>query len=133
MKNLKLTDYRVLLRLQSIYFIVTGIWPLISMKTFLIVTGPKTDLWLVQTVGILILVIGLTLLYASIHRVRNSPIIFLAIASSLALAIVDITFYLNGTIGSVYLLDAGLEFLLILLWIVNIYKNKNQRPYELNR
>jgi hypothetical protein len=124
MKNVNLTNYHVILRLQSIYFIITGIWPLISMETFLLVTGPKTDLWLVQTVGIMILVIGLTLVYAAMNGTRNPQIIFLAIASSLALAIVDITFYLNGTIGSVYLLDAGLEFLLILLWIIHINRSK---------
>jgi hypothetical protein len=28
---------------QGTYFFVTGIWPILSMNTFLKVTGPKTD------------------------------------------------------------------------------------------
>jgi hypothetical protein len=42
---------------QGIYFLATGVWPLLSMRTFLAVTGLKTDLWLVKKVG-LILAIG---------------------------------------------------------------------------
>jgi hypothetical protein len=35
---------------------MTGLWPLVSIGTFQQVTGPKTDLWLVKTVGVLIAV-----------------------------------------------------------------------------
>lgn len=56
-------DYKVAL-VQVVYFLITGIWPLLSMKTFLLFTGPKTDLWLVKTVGLILAVIGAVLLYA---------------------------------------------------------------------
>lgn len=56
-------DYKVAL-VQGIYFLITGIWPLLSMKTFLLITGPKTDLWLVKTFGLILAVIGAVLLYA---------------------------------------------------------------------
>src|SRR5690606_41475940 len=69
--------YIPLLRLQSIYFLAMGVWPLISLSTFLKVTGSKNDLWLVKTVGVLILVIGLALLITSFNKKRNSQIIFL--------------------------------------------------------
>ncbi|WP_439487995.1 hypothetical protein [Algoriphagus sp.] len=116
----KLTDYSVLLKIQSIYFLITGIWPLISMSTFLDVTGPKNDLWLVKVVGILISVIGLVLFVASFDRKRNLPIILLAIASSVALGLIDIVFFLSNTIPAIYLLDAVVEFILVLLWAWNI-------------
>jgi hypothetical protein len=39
--------------LQGGYFLFTGIWPLVSRRTFEAVTGPKKDFWLAQTVGVL--------------------------------------------------------------------------------
>jgi hypothetical protein len=49
---------------QGIYFFVTGVWPLISTNTFQMVTGPKTDLWLAKTVGIILATIGAVLIFA---------------------------------------------------------------------
>jgi hypothetical protein len=46
-------EYLVAL-IQGIYFFVFGIWPILSMSTFLKITGPKTDLWLVKTVGLIL-------------------------------------------------------------------------------
>ncbi|MCE7054673.1 hypothetical protein LZF95_08315 [Algoriphagus sp. AGSA1] len=120
MKYSKLMDYSVLLKIQSIYFLGTGIWPLVSISTFLDITGPKNDLWLVKVVGILISVIGFVLLVASFDKKRNHPIILLAIASSAALGLVDIVFFVSNTIPAIYLLDAVAEFILILLWAWNI-------------
>jgi hypothetical protein len=51
--------------LQAAYFLVTGLWPIVSRPTFEAVTGPKTDYWLVRTVGALASVIGTTLGVAS--------------------------------------------------------------------
>src|SRR4051794_41292394 len=51
--------------LQGLYYLATGVWPLVSMDTFLAVTGPKTDLWLVNTVGLLVGVVGVALLVAA--------------------------------------------------------------------
>lgn len=49
---------------QGIYFFVTGVWPLISTNTFQMVTDPKTDLWLVKTVGIILATIGAVRIFA---------------------------------------------------------------------
>ena len=51
--------------MQGLYFLATGAWPLVSMDTFLRVTGPKTDLWLVNAVGLLVCVAGFALLVAA--------------------------------------------------------------------
>ncbi|MDR7127850.1 putative membrane protein [Algoriphagus sp. 4150] len=125
MRNFKLIDYIVILRLQSVYFLATGIWPLISMSTFLKITGPKNDLWLVKVVGVLIGVIGMVLLTASFNKKRNNPVILLAISSSIALASIDVIFYLSKTIPTIYLLDAVIECVIIILWAWNI--NKQQK------
>jgi hypothetical protein len=104
---------------QGGYWTVTGVWPLVHMKSFLAVTGPKTDLWLVQTVGSLIAVIGVALLIAR-RRARGGGVsaeaAFLAIAGAAALAAVDVTFVSLRMISPVYLLDAAAEAVIILMW-----------------
>jgi hypothetical protein len=58
--------------LQGAYFLVTGIWPLLSRRSFERVTGPKADFWLAQTVGVLVVTIGAVLLVAE-RRQRVKP------------------------------------------------------------
>jgi hypothetical protein len=53
--------------IQGTYFFMTGVWPLVSIDTFQRVTGPKVDLWLVNTVGVLVAVIGAALILAGVR------------------------------------------------------------------
>ena len=68
--------FAALLWVQGIYYLVTGVWPLVSIETFQMVTGPKTDHmvtgreadhWLVMTVGVLIVAIAIPLLIAALR------------------------------------------------------------------
>ena len=43
---------RTALTVQGLFYVVTGLWPLVSLSTFEFVTGPKTDDWLVHMVGL---------------------------------------------------------------------------------
>jgi len=43
---------------QAIYYIITSLWALAGIRSFQKVTGPKVDIWLVKTVGVLVGVIG---------------------------------------------------------------------------
>ena len=64
-----------------------GVGPLLSSRTFQAVTGPKRDVWLVQTVGALIGVVGGTLAVAVATRQHETPIVrTLALGSALSLA-----------------------------------------------
>src|SRR4051812_49609509 len=63
-----LSPFTGLLWVQGLYYLVTGVWPLVSIETFQMVTGPKTDHlvtgretdhWLVMTVGVLVTAVGL--------------------------------------------------------------------------
>jgi len=101
---------------QGLYYLATGVWPLVSIDTFLAVTGPKTDLWLVQTVGALIGVIGAILLVAAARRQAGVEATLLALGSALALAAVDVTFVTRGVIDRIYLLDALAEVILVVGW-----------------
>jgi hypothetical protein len=60
--------------LQGAYFPTTGIWPLVSRRTFEQVTGPKVDNWLAQTVGVLVANIGAVLLLGARHRQVGAPL-----------------------------------------------------------
>jgi hypothetical protein len=104
--------------LQGVYFTVTGLWPLISMDTFLAVTGPKTDLWLVRTVALLITAVGGTLLVAAKQNEANLSITFLGIASAASLGWVDAYYSLTGVIWPIYLLDAFPEAAIVLGWLL---------------
>ena len=106
----------VLLVGQGVYYASTGAWPLVHMRSFLRVTGPKTDLWLVRTVGLLILVIGATLTLAGIRRQVSPETVRLAIGAALALAGIDVVYAAAGRISKIYLLDAVAEVALLLLW-----------------
>jgi hypothetical protein len=104
--------------LQGVYFTVTGLWPLISMDTFLAITGPKTDLWLVRTVALLITAVGGTLLVAAKQNEANLSITFLGIASAASLGWVDAYYSLTGVIWPIYLLDAFPEAAIVLGWLL---------------
>lgn len=112
-------EYLVAL-IQGTYFFVFGIWPILSMGTFLKVTGPKTDLWLVTTVGVILAVIGIVLIYARVNAEINTSLIILAIGSALSLALVEFIYVAKRVISPIYLGDAIVELLLIGWWIMSI-------------
>jgi len=103
---------------QGIYFTVTGIWPIISIGTFQMVTGRKTDLWLVRTVGITVAAIGAGLICAGLTGELCSAVFVTAIGSAAGLAGIDLTYTLKRVIAPVYLLDAVVEIMLILWWLL---------------
>src|SRR5688500_10141229 len=92
--------------IQGCFYLATGVWPLIHIESFLAVTGPKTDLWLVYTVGLLIAVIGIVLVLAARAGRITTEVVVLAIAVTLALAGIDVVFVSRGVIPPVYLADA---------------------------
>ena len=103
---------------QGVFYVLTGVWPLIDIVSFQIVTGPKTDLWLVRTVGVLVAVIGTVLIAASRTRRVTPEIVLLAMGSALGLAAIDLRYALAGRISAVYLADAVAEIGLALAWWV---------------
>lgn len=104
--------------IQGIYFLITGVWPLFSIKTFMAVTGPKTDLWLVKTVGAVLAVIGAVLIVAGRGDEVTSAIALLAAGSAAALACVDVIYAARRVISPIYLADAAAEAALIIFWFV---------------
>ena len=111
---------------QGVYYVAFAIWPIVSIDTFQAVTGPKTDHlstgleadhWLVNTVALLLVAIGCTLLTAGWRRHVCPEIIVLGITSALAVAAIDIIYVARGTIPPIYLADAVIEGTLIVAWL----------------
>ena len=94
---------------QGAYFFVTGVWPLLHMRSFEAVTGPKVDRWLVKTVGLCIACIGGTLLAAARHDRVTPEVRGLAESSALALTGIDVYYSATGRISPIYLADAVTE------------------------
>jgi hypothetical protein len=111
---------RRLALLQGLFYVITGVWPLTDIESFMWVTGPKDDIWLVRTVGLLITATGAVLLYAWKRREVSRPIAILAIANAAFLTFVDVFYSSLGVISKIYLLDAAVEVILIALWVYTL-------------
>src|SRR2546421_8711593 len=98
---------------QAVYYALTGLWPLVSIRSFMAVTGPKTDLWLVRTVGVLVLVIGAALFLAGWRHHVSAEVILLATASAAGLAAIDVIYVARKVIARIYLVDAAAEAVLV--------------------
>jgi hydrogenase/urease accessory protein HupE len=109
---------------QGGYYVLTGLWPLISMATFEAVSGPKVEDWLVRTVGVLVTVIGLVLLAAAMKNQIGAPVRVLAIGSAAGLAFIDFYYAMRGVIWPVYILDGIVEILLIGVWAIAIFRDR---------
>ena len=101
---------------QAIFYVVTGVWPLVSIRTFEAVTGPKADRWLVKTVGVLVTVIGAVLGLAGWRRRTTPEVALLATGSAMGLAGIDIVYVAKRRISPIYLLDAMVELALAAAW-----------------
>ena len=99
----------LLLKLQAVYYAVTGLWPLVSLRTFEWVTGPKVDDWLVHMVGLLAATIGVTLWVGAREKQPAPAIVLLAVLSAASFAFIDIRYALVGRISAIYLGDAVVE------------------------
>jgi hypothetical protein len=109
--------------LQIIYFFTTALWPLVDIKSFEKITGPKTDEWLVKTVSFLILAIAIALFQS--WRAKSYPpaIIALAVVSCLGLAAIDFYFSAAKIIDPVYALDGILQVVFVFNWVL-VLKNR---------
>lgn len=102
---------------QGLYYASTGAWALADSRSFQAVTGPKVDVWLVKTVGVLVAAIGGAIGCAARHRRITPEIRRLAVGSSLGLAGIDVVYVAKGRISRIYLLDAIVEFSLAAAWV----------------
>ena len=108
-------------RAQASYYVLTGLWPFVSPRTFQSVTGPKRDFWLAQTAGALIAVIGVAVgSAAGKRRLVDTPTVrILALGTASSLAAIDVVFVRRGRISSIYLVDAAAEIAILAAWLTS--------------
>lgn len=108
--------WRAILGIEGAYLLVTGVWPLVWMEGFLAVTGPKQELWLVRTVGLLAVAIGAVLVLAALRETYVVEIAVLGVATALAFLAVDVLGWASGVLRWTYLLDAFVQGLILVGW-----------------
>jgi hypothetical protein len=114
---------------QGLYYLVTGVWPLISIRTFQMVSGPKRDLWLVKTAGTLIGVIGAALALGGWRRRVTPELSVLGIGSAVGIGCIDIVYVRRGVIWPVYLAEAFVEIGLTAFWIFGL-SSRREAGYD---
>ena len=108
-------DQARLARAHGVFNVVSGLWPLLNMRSFERVTGPKVDHWLVQTVGGLLVGNGVVqLTAASPEGLRLARVLGQYTAG--VLAAIDLVNAPRGRISKVYLIDAAAELAWVVLW-----------------
>ncbi len=111
-------ERRTIVAAMAAYYVGTGAWPIVHMRSFEAVTGRKTDRWLVHMVGALAIANGIALGAGVMRREPGAETYTLAIGSIVAFTSIDVTYVLRGTIAPIYLGDAVLEMLFAAaLWI----------------
>lgn len=107
-----------LILIQGIYFYITGAWPVLHIESFLKVTCPKTDTWLVKTFGAVLMCIGTCFIAAALKKSITFSVIMLAMLSAFTLAAVDIYYVSRNVICRIYLADAAVETSLLIALII---------------
>lgn len=103
---------------QGIFYLGTGLWPLVHMKSFERVTGPKKDAWLAKAVGGLVAAVGAALVVGAIDDKPSKGLAVLGIGSALALGLTDVIYASRGRISKVYLGDAAAEAGVVASWVI---------------
>jgi hypothetical protein len=98
---------------QGAYYVATGVAPFVSRRGFEAVTGPKTEWWLVQTVGVVVTVVGGALIGAATNDRVTPEIVGTAAGCAAGLAAIDVVYVARGRIAPAYLADAAAQVALI--------------------
>ena len=103
-------------RAHGLFNIVGGLWPLLHMRSFEAVSGPKTDRWLVRTVAGLMVSNGLMQWRAEASADGMAAARRVGMGTALTLGGIDIVYAVPHRISRIYLVDAVLEAGGVLAW-----------------
>ena len=109
--------YHLLLIVQGGYTLLTALWGILDIDSFMAVTGPKADVWLVKTVSVVLVAVGLCLISHRFVAGHPVPALLLGLGCSIGLGFIDVYYYLKNDIRWVYLLDAGVEGIFAIIWV----------------
>lgn len=81
-------------------------------------TGPKQDIWLVKTVGALLIPVSLTLASYLFIKTSLKPAAILGGMSAIAFISIDFYYALADVIPNIYMLDGILQILFLTGWVI---------------
>ncbi len=111
----RLSDPAVLGEAQGWFNLIGGAWPLLSLRTFEAIFGPKTDRWLEYTVAGLLVTNGACQVIAA-RRSDATTARSLGGGTAVTLFAIDVIFVSTGRIRWTYLVDAAFEAGWLGLW-----------------
>lgn len=102
---------------QGALFIVSGLWPVVHLKSFEAATGPKREGWLVKALGLVLASVGAGLALAATRRRVSDEAALVGALSSTALAAIDLRYAGTHRISRVYFVDALLHACSVVGWL----------------
>jgi hypothetical protein len=111
-----MADGRTLAQAQGLFYLATGLWPLVHMRSFEFVLGRKDEHWLVQPVSGLLIATGISLLRTEASPAGITAARRTALGSATSLALIDLRYAVPGRISRMYLVDALIEAGWMLAW-----------------
>jgi hypothetical protein len=112
--------YKKLVAFHAFYFLITGLWPLVSIDSFMFVTGWKHDIWLVKTVGLLTASIAVGLTVSLIRNKYELAFLIAIVCACLSFLYIDVFYWCKGVLRGVYLVDAAIQILLCAVHILKL-------------
>lgn len=113
---------RFILAVQATYIFITALWPLADIDSFTRVTGPKADVWLVKTVGALLLSVAAAMFYSLSRKEISGLVITLAVTNAIAFMCIDFWYSSVGRISDVYLLDGFVQLSFLFAWTISLVR-----------
>jgi hypothetical protein len=105
---------------QGLYYVISGGWSLVDIASFQKLTGRKTDLWLVKTVGLLLVAIGAGLILAGTRNEFEPALILIGMGSAAALLAIEVVYVLKRVIPRIYLVDGVVEAGFLVGWVAGL-------------
>jgi hypothetical protein len=105
---------------HGVFNVVGGLWPLVHLRSFEWVFGPKTDVWLQRTTGGLLVSAGLAQLAAAPGPQGPAQARRIGLGTALTLLAVDLVYVPKGRIRPTYLLDAAMQTGWIRTWLRSV-------------
>ncbi|TDD68907.1 hypothetical protein E1262_14265 [Jiangella aurantiaca] len=110
---------RGLARAQGAFNLVGGLWPIMSVRSFEAVFGPKTDRWLEYTVAGLLMAVGVAQLTTPDDDAALRVAERVGVGTAATLLAIDLVYVPAGRLRWTYLLDATAEAGWITAWAMS--------------
>lgn len=103
---------------QGVFYVITGLWPIVHLKSFERVTGNKRESWLAKSMGALVTAVGAALIVGSLEERPSRTLKVLGMGSAVALGLADLVFAKHSRAPKVYIGDAVAEGAALATWII---------------